>query len=59
MINDHNENELGSKSVSFKWTSAKGITNAIKMNHFNKEDFWFKVLKLFSINDVVEHEMSW
>ena len=56
MINECNENELGIKFVSFKWTSAKGIINAIIMNYYKKEDLQFVVLRGISINDALEHE---
>ena len=56
MINECNENELGIKFVSFRWTSAKGITNAIRMNYCNKDDLRFEVLIGKIINDTIEHD---
>ena len=32
LTNDRNENELRIEFVSFKWTSTKGMINAIRMN---------------------------
>ena len=58
--NDDNENELGIKCVSFKWTSAKDITKTTRMNYCDKEDLRFEVLKGISINDVspYEHDLA-
>ena len=42
--------------MSFKWNSAKGIINAIRMNYYAKEDLRFEVLKGISVSDSVEHE---
>ena len=56
LTNEHDENELGIKFVSFKWTYAKGIMNATRMDYCNKEDLRFEVLKVMSVNDAVEHE---
>ena len=36
------------------WTSAIGITNAIRINHCNKLDLRFEVLKWLKIDDAVE-----
>ena len=55
LINKCNENDLGIKHVSFKWASAIGITNAIRINHHNELDLRFEVLKGLKIDDAVEH----
>ena len=55
MINKHNENDLGIKHVSFKWTSANGVINAIRINCYDKADLRFEVLKGLKIDDTVEH----
>ena len=54
LINKCNENDIGIKYVSFKWTSAIGITNAIRINYYNKLDLRFEVLKGMTIDDTVE-----
>ena len=56
MTNEHNENELGIKFVSFKWTSAKGTMNAIRIKYHNKDNLRFKVLIGMDINDTIEDE---
>ena len=55
LINEHNENDLGIKCVSFKWTSAIGITNTIRINYHNKLDLRFEGLKGMNIDDAVEY----
>ena len=55
MINEHNENDLGIKFVSFKWALATGITNAARMRHHKKECLRFEVLKEIRIDDEVEY----
>ena len=52
----HDNNELDVKIVSFEWTSSTGIMSATKMNHCNKEDLRFEVLKGISIKDAIERE---
>ena len=56
MTNECNENELGIQFVSFKCTSSKCITSAIRMNYCNKHDLLIEVLIRVSINDAIEHE---
>ena len=55
MMNNYNENDFGIKFVTFEWTSATGITNAIRMDYYKKEDLRFEVLKGIRIDDAVEH----
>ena len=55
MTNEYNKNDLGIKFVSFKWTSARGIMNAMRMNYHKKEDLRFEILKRIRIDDTVEH----
>ena len=54
MINKHDENDLGIKHASFKWTSATGVINAIRINCYDKVDLRFEVLKGLKIDDAVE-----
>ena len=56
LINVFHDNEMGIKYVSFKWTSSKGIINAIRMNYYNKDDLHFEVLKGINIHDEMEYE---
>ena len=54
MMNECNENDLDVKFVSFEWTPAKGIMNAIRMNHHKMENVRFKVLKGIIIADTIQ-----
>ena len=45
MTNEHDENELGIKTLSLRWTSVKGVTNSKRTNYCNTQDLRFEVTK--------------
>ena len=54
LIQGLKNHKLGSRHVSFKWSTKEGTAHAIRMSHHDKTQFQFEAIKWGNVSDKIE-----